>query len=334
VDHTPPHPKLADRPVFICGHPKSGTSLLRNLLDGHPQLVVYPEESLFFRRFLPAARDKELAEKLNLADELLIHIFTWNQGSSPPSQEGFPDRDYSAFPFEQVRQAFRQRVGGQTRHEGELLSAAVLAFGEVSGQIEGARWWVEKTPYNETYAEQIFAWWPEARCIHIVRDPRDNYASYRQKHPDWNAKVFARNWANSTQQGSRNQDRFGQDRYWILTYETFVQSPEETIRKLCQFLEIQERPALRQPTRAGQSWAGNSMFQDQFSGISAAAVNRWQENLDPTDVLIIEAITGHLMARLGFRQSGYKLDTLPIPEKARVLRERLGAAVRRSKITD
>lgn len=35
-----------DRPIFICGHPKSGTSLLRNLLDNHPQLAVYPEESL------------------------------------------------------------------------------------------------------------------------------------------------------------------------------------------------------------------------------------------------------------------------------------------------
>lgn len=49
--------ELRDRPIFICGHPKSGTSLLRNLLDFHPQLVVYPEESRFFRQFLPLAKD-------------------------------------------------------------------------------------------------------------------------------------------------------------------------------------------------------------------------------------------------------------------------------------
>jgi len=39
---------LRDHPVFLGGHPKSGTSLLRALLDSHPQLVVYPEESGFF----------------------------------------------------------------------------------------------------------------------------------------------------------------------------------------------------------------------------------------------------------------------------------------------
>ena len=39
------NPILPDRPVFICGHPKSGTSLLRAMLDSHPELLVYPELS-------------------------------------------------------------------------------------------------------------------------------------------------------------------------------------------------------------------------------------------------------------------------------------------------
>jgi hypothetical protein len=44
---------LRDHPVFICGHPKAGTSLVRSILDSHPQLIVYPEETVFFRRYLP-----------------------------------------------------------------------------------------------------------------------------------------------------------------------------------------------------------------------------------------------------------------------------------------
>ncbi|MGE5223096.1 MAG: sulfotransferase, partial [Omnitrophica WOR_2 bacterium] len=66
---------LRDRPVFICGHPKSGTSLLRSLLDSHPQVIVYPEETSFFRRYLPAAKGLSLDEKIELEDRLLIHIF-------------------------------------------------------------------------------------------------------------------------------------------------------------------------------------------------------------------------------------------------------------------
>ena len=44
---------LRDSPIFICGHPKSGTSLLRSILDSHPEIIVYPEETGFFRRYLP-----------------------------------------------------------------------------------------------------------------------------------------------------------------------------------------------------------------------------------------------------------------------------------------
>ena len=49
-----------ERPVFVVGYPKSGTTLVVSLLDGHPQLVVFPEETEFMRaigspyaRFLP-----------------------------------------------------------------------------------------------------------------------------------------------------------------------------------------------------------------------------------------------------------------------------------------
>ena len=47
MDPQPMDVPLRDRPVFICGHPKSGTSLLRNLLDSHSELVVYPEETWY-----------------------------------------------------------------------------------------------------------------------------------------------------------------------------------------------------------------------------------------------------------------------------------------------
>src|SRR5690606_8473506 len=40
-----------DRPVFICGHHRSGTTLLQELLDGHPELLVLPSEGTYFSSF-------------------------------------------------------------------------------------------------------------------------------------------------------------------------------------------------------------------------------------------------------------------------------------------
>jgi len=106
---------------------------------------------------------------------------------------------------------------------------------------------VEKSPYNEYYADQIFAWWPEARCIHIIRDPRDNYVSYRRKHPAWSAEFFASNWKRSTQAGVDNRNRYSPDRYLILRYEDLVGSPGDSLRQLVDFLQIDWNPRWRRP---------------------------------------------------------------------------------------
>lgn len=94
--------ELRDSPVFIAGHPKSGTSFLCSVLDSHPELLTYPEETSFFRRYLPKAAGKSLVEKLVISDLTLTHIFEWNQTDPPAHQAGFPDRDYSNIPVAEV----------------------------------------------------------------------------------------------------------------------------------------------------------------------------------------------------------------------------------------
>jgi len=177
----------------------------------------------------------------------------------------------------------------------------MIWIGLVTTQISpDTRYWVEKSPYNEYYAEQIFTWWPQARCIHVLRDPRDNYTSYRRKHPDWAPEFFASNWKRSLQTGMLNQDNFGAQHYLLLRYEDLVQSPQETIQSMLEFLEIDWDSNLTTPSRAGQPWQGNSMFSDEFSGISAAPLNRWKDNLEPLDVAVIEMMTSPLLESWGY----------------------------------
>lgn len=308
---------LRDSPIFICGHPKAGTSLLRAIFDSHPQLVVYPEETVFFRRFLPQAAGLDLEAQLALADRTLIHIFEWNTANPVPSQAGYPDRDYSHIAYAEVQRCMRQLAAEQHNHPGDLLSAAVLAFGQVSGQQRPeARRWVEKSPYNEYYASQIFEWWPAARCLHILRDPRDNYASYRRKHPDWQPEFFAANWKRSTRAGADNQRRFGMQRYQVVRYEDLTAEPEKRLPALAEFLGIDWDPAMASPTRAGAQWSGNSMFADRFQAISAAPVARWKENLAAEDARVIEVMAAAQMQTFGY--SAAALSQASLSEKAAV----------------
>lgn len=312
---------LSDRPVFICGHPKSGTSLLRSLLDSHPELLVYPEETVFFRRYLPKASGKSLEEKLVLADELLLHIFSWNQIAPPPSQANFPDRDYADIPFHKVREAYRKLASYSVRHDGDLLFYALAAYGEVSGYLsEETHRWVEKTPYNERFVRQILEWWPVALFIHVIRDPRDNYATYKRKHPDWDVESFAKSWQESALQGLQLNHELGGDRYWVMRYEDFILKPEEYIGKLCNFLGIQDHPTLRTPTRNGRDWGGNSMFGERFQGIDKSPIGRWKDNLSALDVVLTEAIASQAMQLLGYTASGLAVKDIKPGDLPRYLK--------------
>jgi len=319
--------ELRDRPVFICGYPKSGTSLLSALLDSHPQLVVYPEETLFFRRYLPVAEGRSLDEQIRLAEKLLIHIFQWNQQDPPDHQAGYPDRDYSAIAYEQVAALLGQSLSDHDcRHPGDILYAAIRAYGEVSGQLTPqCTRWVEKSPYNERYAEAIFAWWPQARCIHIIRDPRDNYASYQRKKRHWSAEFFAHHWVGSTRKGFENRAAYGPENYWLLRYEDLVTAPEAFIEQLCGFLEIEAHPILAVPSRVGIPWEGNSMFDEQFEAISAKPVGRWRQALPPAEVAVIEHLARPLMDDLDYRRTSRRSLTTSLRLASWPLRRRLAA---------
>jgi hypothetical protein len=281
---------IREKPVFICGHPKSGTSLLRSLLDNHPQLIVFPEETYFFRKFLPRSEGLSLKAQLELAEELLIHIFKWNVSDPPAHQAGYPDRDYqNSISFDQVRKNMEIIANEKLNHSGDILRAAILAYGSaINNSTSIKKWWVEKSTYNELFFSQIIRWWPDAHFIHVVRDPRDNFASYRRKHPEWSASFFSRNWLRSTNSGLINQGIVGPKQYWLLRYEELTNQPDESINKLCDFLSIEDSSTLRIPTRNGEVWKGNSMFADRFDQISSSPVGRWEEDLNPQDAYIIQ----------------------------------------------
>jgi len=283
--------QLSDSATFICGHPKSGTSLLASLFDSHTQLIVYPEETLFFRMLLPQILGLPEQKRIQDAKEWMLRIFYWDPNHPHPTQQDFPDRDYSAVGYDAVSQAFDELVCSSASATVDLLPCAVMAYGKASqNHTDKTVRWVEKSPYNEEYSNLIFSAWPDAKCIHIIRDPRDNYASYVRKHPDWTPEVFAYSWLRSTRTGIKNLRTYGPKRYKIINYETLVKQPEETLRDLSMFLGIEIDDTMLTPTRAGKIWQGNSMFGDRFNGISESSVGRFRENLAPEVIRRLEKL--------------------------------------------
>ena len=104
----------------------------------------------------------------------------------------------------------------------------------------------------------------------------------------------------------------------MLRYEDLVSNPDAELRQLCHFLRISDDPSLRRPVRGGKPWAGNSMFEDQFSTISAAPVGRWKEALQPEEVAALELVAGPVMRRIGYTLTG-QVGALTKPARRRMI---------------
>ena len=141
---------------------------------------------------------------------------------------------------------------------------------------------------------------PEAKCIHVIRDPRDNYVSYKKKQPGWSVKTFANNWIRSTKAGLKNQKNYGEGRYHILRFEDLLLNPETETRSLAAFLGLEWHEALLQPTRVGSEWGGNSMFAETFTSISKDPIGRWKTNTSMRDLVILQSIARKTMGAVGY----------------------------------
>lgn len=215
----------ADRPVFVGGMFKSGTSLLRALLGQHPDLFAGLETHWF-------EMDGEGAEQR---------------------------LDWLAEFYGEDAEALQEQLA-KTRGAEAFLDAMMARAIAVADKSR----WVEKTPANILHIARILAAWPDARFLHIERDPRDILASQIEagrstvldsaaaqalagKHdiPETIAG-FALTWTAMVGAADAFEDAPGRlgERYLKLNYESLIADTETTMRRVLSFIDADWDPAV------------------------------------------------------------------------------------------
>jgi hypothetical protein len=270
-------------PIFIAGPDRSGTTLLYALLASHPNISMVRRTNMwryFDRRY------GDLRDPANL-DRCLHDMVTYRR-----MRHLHPDA-------ERIRREF---LAGPATY-GRLFAL----FYEHHAERTGRARWGDKSLHTEHYASRVFAEYPDARIIHIVRDPRDRYASVRKRWGRDAARVGAATgrWLLSTRAGLRNARRYP-SRYVIVRYEDLAREPEATMRRVCAFVGERFDPAMLSMTGAPEhrDTGGNSSFGDIEPGaISTRAIGRFREVLTPSEIAFID-----LVARRSMRSVGYAPD--------------------------
>jgi hypothetical protein len=305
-------------PTFICGFPKSGTTLLLALLDHHPELLVFPEETMF-RKW---ASTPELWSLDYLLNETSIQAFQYDEVNWTSGYRSYKDVDFSRFKTLVESRWDTAKLSGKT-----ILETLIFSYGDVTGQA-GRKKWVEKTPGTEHLLGEIVQWWPDVRALCIVRDPRDNFAAYyNQKHEHYSPALFVKDWSSSVTVWTRFATSYP-EHCLSIRYEDLVREPKTILEQICRFLDIQWNDSLLIPTRNGILWSGNSRDFIKFDRISDKPVGKFRRKLSADRIEFIEAWLKDAFDAFGYRDKdtpGRLWRTLPVlaKEKTRVIRRML-----------
>jgi len=292
-----------DAPVFICGHRKGGTTVTVSLFDGHPELLTLPIDSGFFYAVFP---EKIALGKDQTIEAIVEKTLEGNLREELTKIDAADHIDTSA-----IARRYTELASAGEHRPALHLKALMRAYGENCGQVPD-NWghWVEKTTSTEIYAMEIAEWFPKAQFLHIVRDPRDNWASLRSgwekryQHQESAIGDLIQTLLARAGLGLRisqlNVQALGQDKYRVERFEDMTRHPRESFEDICRFLRIDYHPALERPTIAGKLWPGNNFEGLAFSSLDDTNTGRWSERVPENEAALIEAHLGDIMETLGY----------------------------------
>jgi hypothetical protein len=261
-----------DRPIFIIGSGRSGTTLLRNMLNAHPRIHVAFEPHFYWYR--------SLYRKRRPAHEFLDYYF---QTPHFRWQRVDPARVLAQLP------------AGLDRSQLGLAFAAVMR--ERAARYGRVRFG-DKTPAHAGALRQIFADFPQARAIHIVRDPRATAVSLSRM--PWAPASLMIN--ASYLDIERKQVATFRDRMLAIRLEDLLAEPRATMTRVLEFVDEPWHDAVLDhenhiPDRDDlppYPWLARA------AGAREADGARDTNALTPVQVRMIERITQRLMQGAGY----------------------------------
>ena len=266
-------------PLILLGVSRSGTTLLRVILDRSPGLAI-PDES-FFVPLLARRHGRTIDAERFLDDASRVPtIRDW--GISSADVEG------------------RLRSGMPT---GEAIAAIFEAFAAAAGKPR----WGDKTPMYMRHLGLLDELFPEAQYVHLIRDGRDAALSFLQMpegtftrtwaHPGTVAQ-FACLWRKEVGDARTLGRRVGATRYHEVRYEALVADAESAVRGICRFAAIAFEPAMLDYT--GSVDVSAKPHQQRLLTPPTTGVRSWREDMSAADAAAFDAVAGDLLGELGY----------------------------------
>jgi len=278
----------------VVGVGRSGTTLLRLMLDAHPQMTIPPET-----HFVPAVIEAcRAAARPESAVEAMTSVRQWGDQGIEAAE-------------------MLDRMRGLESFD---AAAALRSFYALQAERQGKPRWGDKTPVYVESMDLIGEALPEARFIHLIRDGRDVALSRARRGFGKNAggRRAGERWRRRILAAREQSKRL--PHYLELRYEDLIEDSEGNLRRVCDFVELEFDPAmLRYHERAAERMAemardlpgrdGESVrpAEERMAAHamtrkppSASRIGVWRTEMSAEDAAEFEQAAGDLLAELGY----------------------------------
>jgi hypothetical protein len=278
---------------FVCGVTRSGTTLLRLMLDSHPDVAIPGETHWVPKLIKQFERGEQTGED---AAHLAIDHKRWGD-------------------FHLDAAELRGRIEGL-----DPVTAAdtIRAFYLLYAEREGKTRYGDKTPGYVREMRRIQRVLPEARFVHIIRDGRDVSLSHLRMN--WGPETYeqsARLWRNRIRKARKMAPDVNY--YMEIRFEDLVADTEGVLRKVCEFIELDFDPVMldyheraegrlqekaRELPRKGRpdqpAEARLESHKLAKEPPRSDRIGMWRERMTPEEVAEYESVAGDMLLELGY----------------------------------
>lgn len=271
-------------PVFVLGSPRSGTTLLYDMLLSAGGFAVYLAESNVFNLLEPRFGDlSSRANRKRLLESWLESKLFRASGLDA--------------------ELIRQRILEDCRSGADFLR---IVMGEIC-TLQGVRRWAENSPEGMLYLPLIKQLIPEALVIHIIRDGRDVATSlgrlryvrafpWETRHSLIGCGLY---WEWIVQQGRSFGHSAGDD-YLEVHFEDLLAQPAETLAQVSRFIDQPLDYELIRTVAYGSVSKPNTSFRAERPDGEFNPVGRWKKSFSQQQLLRFEQLVGATLRELGY----------------------------------
>jgi hypothetical protein len=299
----------SEPPLFVLGCGRSGTTMLRLMLDAHPDLAV-PWESHFIVSVWKDRRRYRTPSGYDAA-----HMVKDIAGSPMFGQWKVPD------------EILWRRINALERPSfADVMDAVFMSYADSKGK----RRWGDKTPIYVRSIPMLAEQFPTARFVHVIRDGRDVALSYLSV--PWGPSdiwLAARRWKQDVSAGRRHGASLPASRYLEVRYEDLIRDPRAELERICALADLPFVEEMLEYHRDGSerlaSPEAHRAYHASASKPPTAGLRDWRTQMSPRDVEAFESVAGGLLGELGYERARPRL---PVARRAEAAARMIGLSLR------